>query len=488
MAGSRKEADDARTSHSTLLLSSVFKCPSPSHISTAAAVDNHPWKMPNTWVKAIAVTLLAAVARSAADQVSGSPVQGDLDARANEIVSKMTMDEVLGQMTQINIDSILNGETLTLDEAKLRNFAKLKVGSYLNSPYAGGDKNGKYGWTAEEWRKIITRIQEISMEENGGHPIVFGLDSVHGAVYVTNAVIFGQQINGAATFNPDLVYEMGRITGRDTEAAGVPWIFAPILEISQNPLWARTFETFGEDPYLVSVMGDAVVRGMQSNKNTAACMKHFIGYSKTPTGHDKDGVSMSDFDLLNYFAPPFLAAIKAGAMSAMENYVSINGVPVVSSTKILRDLVRKDMGFEGVVVTDWAEINNLNGFHRVAKTKAEAVRMALTQTSLDMSMVPDDTSFIENAKKMLDNHVEYEDRLRASARRIIKMKLKLGLVFNPDIGNGFHRIAEDGDFIVAFKPETDCKVYEGNGANSPLCARFTLDTGVAPFQLPSADV
>ncbi|DBA00344.1 TPA: hypothetical protein N0F65_000529 [Lagenidium giganteum] len=411
----------------------------------------------------------------------------------------MTMDEVIGQMTQINIDSILNTDNGTLDEAKLRTFAKHKVGSYLNSPFAGGDKNGKYGWTAEEWRKVITRIQEISMEENGGHPIIYGLDSVHGAGYVTNAVIFGQQINGGATFNPDLVYEMGRITGRDTVAAGVSWAFAPILEISQNPLWARTFETFGEDPYLVSVMGDAVVRGIQSNNGTAACMKHFIGYSKTPTGHDKDGVTLSDFDLLNYFVPPFMAAVKAGVMSAMESYNSINGVPVVSSPKILRDLVRKDMGFEGVVVTDWAEINSLNDFHRVAKSKAEAVRMALTQTSLDMSMVPYEASFIDNAKKMLSNHTEYEERLRESVRRIIKMKLKLGLydtpvpgaqhvdedwsVFNPDIGNGFHRIAEDGDFIVAFKPETDCKVYEGNGANGPLCAGFKVETGEVGFAL-----
>uniref|UniRef100_K3W7L4 beta-glucosidase n=1 Tax=Globisporangium ultimum (strain ATCC 200006 / CBS 805.95 / DAOM BR144) TaxID=431595 RepID=K3W7L4_GLOUD len=341
------------------------------------------------------------------------------DSKADAIMSKFTLDDILGQMTQINIDNILNAD-LTLNEDRVREYAKLRIGSYLNSPYSGGPKDGKYGWTAQEWRKLITRIQEISMVENGGHPIVYGIDSVHGAVYISNSTLFGQQINGGASFNPDLVYEMGRVTGRDTEAAGIPWVFGPILEISQNPLWARTFETFGEDPYLVSVMADSVIRGLQSNNATAACMKHFVGYSKTPTGHDRDGVTLSDFDLLNYFVPPFIAAINAGVMSTMENYISINGVPVVSSPKILRDLIRSDMGFEGVAVTDYAEINNLQDWHRVARSKPEAVRMALTQTSLDMSMVPYGHS-----------NPEYLDRLKESARRVVKMKLKLGLYDNP---------------------------------------------------------
>ncbi|GAB9468093.1 Lysosomal beta glucosidase [Globisporangium polare] len=379
-------------------------------------------------------------------------VAGDAwDAKADEIVNKFTVSDILGQMTQINIDNILKSDN-TLDEDKVRAYAKLNVGSYLNSPFAGGAKDGKYGWTAPEWRKIITRIQEVSMAENGGHPIVFGIDSVHGAVYVSNAVLFGQQINGAASFNPDLVYEMGRVTGRDTEAAGIPWIFGPILEVSQNPLWSRTFETFGEDPYLVSVMADSVIRGLQSNNATAACMKHFVGYSKTPTGHDRDGVTMSDFDLLNYFVPPFIAAVSAGVMSSMENYISINGVPVVASPKILRDLIRSDMGFDGVVVTDWAEINNLQDWHRVARSKPEAVRMALTQTSLDMSMVPYETTFIDYAKSMLETNPEYFGRLKASARRIVKMKLKLGLYDTPVPGaDNLSQVGSDKDKAAALE-------------------------------------
>ncbi|KAJ0403880.1 hypothetical protein ATCC90586_002596 [Pythium insidiosum] len=381
--------------------------------------------MLKTWIKALCYTALALVAISEHRCDARSAA-----ARARSIVESFTVDDILGQMTQINVDSILR-EDLTLDEDKVRAFAKLRIGSYLNSPFSGGPKGGKYSWTASEWRKVVSRIQEISMKENGGHPIIYGIDSVHGAIYVGNATIFGQQINAGASFNTELVRKMGAITGRDTIAAGMPWVFGPILEISQNPLWARTFETFGEDPFLVATMGGEIIRGLQSNPNIAACMKHFVGYSKTPTGLDRDSVTLSDFDLLNYFTLPFIEAVKAGVKTAMENYVSINGVPVVSSPKILRDLVRHDLGFEGVIVTDWAEINNLHDFHRVARSREEAVRMALTQTSLDMSMVPYEASFIDHAKAMLKEHPEYLPRLKESAARIIKTKIDLGLYDNP---------------------------------------------------------
>ncbi|GLD91844.1 hypothetical protein PINS_up000377 [Pythium insidiosum] len=381
--------------------------------------------MLKTWIKALCCTALALVAVSEHRCEARSAA-----SRAASIVDSLTVDDILGQMTQINIDSILRDDQ-TLDEDKVRAFAKLRIGSYLNSPFSGGPKGGKYSWTATEWRKVVSRIQEISMKENGGHPIMYGIDSVHGAIYVANATIFGQQINAGASFNTELVRKMGAITGRDTIAAGMPWVFGPILEISQNPLWARTFETFGEDPLLVATMGGEIIRGLQSNPNIAACMKHFVGYSKTPTGLDRDSVTLSDFDLLNYFTLPFIEAVKAGVKTAMENYVSINGVPVVSSPKILRDLVRHDLGFEGVIVTDWAEINNLHDFHRVARSREEAVRMALTQTSLDMSMVPYEASFIDHAKAMLKEHPEYLPRLKESATRIIKTKIELGLYDNP---------------------------------------------------------
>ncbi|ETL86054.1 hypothetical protein L917_14482 [Phytophthora nicotianae] len=337
------------------------------------------------------------------------------DDRADEIVDSFSTEDLIGQMAQIDI-SVLMTDDLELDEEIVRKYAKMRVGSYLNSPLTNGPKNGTYLWTAEKWREVVTRIHEVTMEENGGHPMIYGVDSVHGAIFVRGATLFGQQINAAASFRPDLVYEQGRITARDTLAAGIPWIFGPILGISRNPLWPRTFETFGEDPYLDSVMADAIVRGLQSNGSTAACMKHWIVYTKTPTGHDKDAVTVSDYDLLNYFLPPFKSAIDAGVLSAMENYISVNGVPLVSNKKLMNALLRDDLGWDGMMVTDYAEIDQLADFHRVARTYDEATRISLTRASVDMSMIATDDSFMNGTKALLEQSPQYLARVKASAR------------------------------------------------------------------------
>ncbi|CAI5726853.1 unnamed protein product [Peronospora effusa] len=363
----------------------------------------------------------------AMEESLGPNIQNQVD----KLLSSMDLNAMLGQMTQLDVSTILHPNR-TLNQAIVHEHAKLNVGSYLNTPGAelnDSNVNSTHNFSPREWRELITEIQAI-YASHGSHPIIYGIDSVHGANYVRGAVLFGQQLNAAATFNPKLVYEMGRITARDTGAAGIPWVFAPILEISQNPLWARTFETFGEDPHLVSVMADAIIRGIQSNGTIAACMKHIIAYSKTPTGHDRAGVTISDFDLLNRFAPSFIAAIKAGAMTAMESYISINGVPVVASTKILRDLVRHDMDFQGLIVTDYAEIHNLHAWHRVAKTDQDAVRMALTNAPLDMSMVPLNTSFIDMARLSVQENPELLSRVKDSVHRILTTKVKLGLFEN----------------------------------------------------------
>ncbi|KAI9906217.1 hypothetical protein PsorP6_004577 [Peronosclerospora sorghi] len=350
--------------------------------------------------------------------VTSSPAQDSaLDAKAKSIVDNFSLEQVAGQMTQIEIEAVLNDDYS------------------LNETWP--PLNNQYGWNASEFRAIVQRIQEITMEENGGHPMIYGLDSVHGANYVDGAVMFPQQINSAASFDPDMVYKVGQITARDTQAAGIPWIFGPILEVSQNKLWARTFETFGEDPYLVSVMGDAIVRGLQSLNQTAACIKHFIGYSKTPTGHDRDNVIMADFDLLNYFMPQFKAAMKAGALTMMENYISLNGNPVIANRRILKDLLRSDLGFSGMLVSDWGEIYNLVDWHRIVDNYEDAVALSLKETSIDMSMVPYDEMFINYTLNMVQRRPEYEARIRESAMRIVKTKLKLGLYDKPIPGKEY---------------------------------------------------
>nr|CCA27737.1 unnamed protein product [Albugo laibachii Nc14] len=347
-------------------------------------------------------------------------------SRVDTILKSMSLDDNIGQMTQISVSYVIDSN-FVLNETKVRELAKLKVGSYFDNIYATKSNNDTYGMNATAWREMISRIQEINMAENGGHPIIYGIDSVHGANYIQNSVIFGQQINAGASFNPELVFAAGKITGRDTLAAGISWVFAPILDVSRNVYWARTYETFGEDSHLVSVMGDASIRGLQNNSAIAACMKHFIGYSKLPTGHDREDVTLSTYDLLNTFVPPFAAGIKAGARTIMENYVSINGIPTVAQPSLLKTLLRQDLGFEGVLVTDYAEIYNLHDWHRVAKSREDAVRMSLHDSSVDMSMVPVDTDFIEYAKKAAEEDTTIQKRIKESARRIIQLKIDLGL-------------------------------------------------------------
>ncbi|RLN88745.1 hypothetical protein BBJ28_00020054, partial [Nothophytophthora sp. Chile5] len=403
--------------------------------------------MLKSWFAAVCCAALGLAAHNGVPLVSAD----QWDDQADAIVNAFSEDDIIGQMTQIDINQLLTADN-KVDEDKVRAYAKMRVGSYLTSPFNNGPVNGTYMWTAEEWREHITKIQEITMEENGGHPMIYGVDSVHGAIFVKGAVLFGQQINGGASFNPDLVYEQGRITGRDTEASGVPWIFGPILGISRNPLWPRTFETFGEDPYLNSVMGEAIISGLQSNNNTAACMKHWVAYTKTPTGHDKDGATVSDFDMLNLFVPPFKAAIEAGVMSAMENYISINGVPTVANGKLMNALLRDDLGFDGMMVTDYAEIDQLTDFHRTARNETEATRISLTHASVDMSMVATDTSFYNGTKALLQQSPQFLERLKASARRVVKLKLQLGLYDTPVPGEAnLPLIGNDNDTAAALE-------------------------------------
>ncbi|POM76357.1 Putative Glycoside hydrolase [Phytophthora palmivora] len=400
--------------------------------------------MLKSWQSAVCYTALSLVVFN-----NDFAVADEWDAKVDEIMANFTNVDIVGQMTQIAGYGLINS-TYQLDEEAVRGFAKYHVGSYLSPPMSSlGEINGSYGWTTAQLREFVAGIQKIAMEENGGHPMIYGTDSAHGNALVTDTVFFGQQINGAATFNPDLLYEQGRITARDTLAAGIPWIFDPVLDIMHNPLWPRVYETFGEDPHLASVMGAAVVRGIQSYNESAACMKHWIAYAWNPTGHDKDSVTMSDFDLLNTYFPSFKAAVDVGLLTGMENYISVNGVPVVENTKLLKTLLRTDLQFDGMMVTDYGEINALQNFHRTARTENEATKFSLERTSIDMSMVASDLSFTNGTNKLLEEDPEILDRLKESVRRIIKLKLKLGLYDNPMPGEEYLEMVGNDDDVAA---------------------------------------
>ncbi|KAL3674915.1 hypothetical protein V7S43_000841 [Phytophthora oleae] len=418
--------------------------------------------MLTSWLSAVCYTILGLAVFNRACTAD------EWDAKVDEIMANFSNVNIVGQMTQIVSFNLINS-TYQLDEEAVRDFAKHHVGSYLSAPIMT-ENDALWGWTTATFREFVGGIQKIAMEENGGHPMIYGVDSAHGSAMVTDTVYFGQQINGAATFNPELLYEQGRITARDTLAAGISWIFDPVLDIMHNPLWPRVYETFGEDPYLASVMGAALVRGLQSYNQSAACMKHWIAYSWIPTGHDTEGVDISDFDLLNTFLPSFKAAVDAGLLTGMENYISVNGVPVIENTKLMTKLLRDDLGFDGMMVSDFSEINDLYTFHRTARSEAEGTKFSLERTSIDMSMVGMDLSFTNATPALLDEKPEILDRLKESARRVIKLKLKLGLYDNPMPGEEYlDLVGNDDDIATALELARESIVLlQNNDSTLPL--------------------
>ncbi|KUF77928.1 Lysosomal beta glucosidase [Phytophthora nicotianae] len=402
--------------------------------------------MLRSWLSAVCYTVLILAVFNAGHFAAAD----EWDTKVDEIMANFSSVDIVGQMTQIAGYGLINS-TYQLDEEAVRDFAKYHVGSYLSPPMSSlGEIDGKWGWTTAQMQD----------RHGGERRPPDGTDSAHGNALVTDTVFFGQQINGAATFNPDLLYEQGRITARDTLAAGIPWIFDPVLDIMHSPLWPRVYETFGEDPHLASVMGAAVVRGIQSYNESAACMKHWIAYAWNPTGHDKDGVTMSDFD----------AAVDVGLLTGMENYISVNGVPIVENTKLLKTLLRHDLQFEGLMVTDYGEINALQNFHRTARTENEATKFSLERTSIDMSMVASDLSFTNGTNKLLEEDPEILDRLKESVRRVIKLKLKLGLYDNPMSGEEYlDMVGNDDDVAAALDGARESIVLlQNNDSTLPL--------------------
>lgn len=378
-------------------------------------------------------------------------------AAAPPAVSSLSLDALIGQMTQLAVlalGEISSDGVFALNESKLEEaFDKYQIGSVLNSPFSEPFSiTNATILSPAEWANIVEQIQNMSIAKGSKIPMLYGLDSIHGANYIGNSTLFPQPINGASSFNRDLVQQQGAVTASDTRAVGIHWAFSPILGLAVQPQWPRVFETFGEDPFLVSEMGAAMIKGMQgfpadlsSDLRVAACMKHFFGYSDPRNGHDRSPAWIPERYLQMYFMPPFEAAIKAGVATAMESYGDINGIPLVSSQLYLDTILRGQMKFDGMLVTDWAEINNLYAWHRTASSPEEAVRLALqASSSLDMSMVPLDYNFAISLSKLVNEGKIPRSRLEASVSRILKLKEDLGLFDTPFFAN-ISRIGQPAD-------------------------------------------
>ena len=363
------------------------------------------------------------------------PEDKDIEQKVEALLDEMTLEEKIGQMTQLTIDVLGDQDDsgqgeFQMSEAMMDTvFGKYKVGSILNTP-------GTTAQTREKWQEIIGKIQEKSMEEIG-IPSIYGLDQIHGSTYILDGTMFPQPLNMGATFNRSLVREGGRITAYETRAGSVPWTFCPTVDLGRDPRWPRMWEGYGEDVYVNAEMGREAVLGIQGKdpndigkEEIAVSMKHYMGYGVPFSGKDRTPAIISPRQLREKHFEPFREAVESGALSVMANSGSINGMPVHASYEWLTEWLKEDLNWDGVIVTDWADINNLYTREQVAADKKEAIKMAIN-AGIDMAMEPYDWDFCIYLKELVEEGEVEMSRINDAVRRILRMKYRLGLFENP---------------------------------------------------------
>ena len=396
---------------------------------------------------ACALTVGAPASASAQAAQTSDPI----GRRVESLLRQMSVEEKVGQMTQIALQSVSSRAgtptvAVQLDSAKLDYAINQRhIGALLNVY--------NVAMSPEEWRDANQMIARFSARAHLKIPVIYGIDAVHGQIYQTRSTIFPQNIAMAATFDRQLMRRASEITAYETRAAGIPWNFSPVLDLGRQPLWPRYYETFGEDPYVASQMGVEAVLGYQRDpwpglapllganasgkpKFTgpvfvAGSAKHYLGYSMPLSGKDRTTAWIPERELRELFLPSFRAAINAGIRTVMVNSSDINGVPVHADPKILTDLLRKELGFTGVVDSDWEDIIRLYRIHGVAKTNKEAVREGV-MAGIDMSMVPNEWSFTDDLLALVKEGAVPMSRIDEAVRRILRMKLELGVFENND--------------------------------------------------------
>ena len=364
-----------------------------------------------------------------------SSTNSDIDKRIDSIMSEMSIEQKIGQMAQINLTVIANGpdkwssfEPLQIDKDRIEKaINKYHVGSILNT-------TNNRARDISTWNKIIDEIQSYALSSKTAIPILYGIDGIHGATYIDGATMFPQQIGTAATWDIKNSFNMGMVTAYETRAAGIPWNFSPVLDLGQDPRFPRQFETFGEDPYLTTQMGLASLEGQQGIDNNmnndfvvATSIKHFLGYQTTISGKDRTPSYIPEHVLRELHLPAFEKAISQGAKTIMINSGLINGIPVHADRYLLTDLLRDELGFDGIILTDWEDINKLHDRDKVAESRKDAIKIAIN-AGIDMSMIPYDyEEFCDNLLELVKEGEISEARIDESVRRILKLKIELGL-------------------------------------------------------------
>lgn len=364
-------------------------------------------------------------------------------------LARLTLEQKAGQMTQVAVDLVFEGPTYRLtvppmlSEERIDNIlGELQIGSIINHP-------SRTYPTPAEFREYIGVLQAKAMATTGV-PLLYGLNAIHGANYVSGATLFAQPLGIAATFNTELAEALAGITAYELKAASIPLNFSPAVDIGRNPAWPRTYESFGEDPYVNQRFGLATVRGYQggdAGKKTsvAACLKHFTGYSIPRSGHDRTPTYLSERQLREYFLPPYRAAIDAGVLTLMINPGEINGIPVHADKRLLTQILRDEMGFEGLLFSNWGDVRALTERHKVARNLKEAVRISI-EAGMDVSMTAVKTAFPRLVVELVREGRLSEARIDTSVARILAVKVALGLYEQhlwdpaefPDFGSEAH--------------------------------------------------
>ena len=373
---------------------------------------------------------------------SGSPYEGQIDA----MMSKMSLREKLGQMVELDLRGVMTQDAKgnhVIDTRKLDSILiNYKVGSFLNTP-------GPQGVTAAEWEKYMMQLQKATVK-HVGIPLVFGVDENHGMTYTTDGTLMPQNINIAATFNREIAKRGAQVTAYETRACSVPWTYSPTMDLSRDPRWSRCWENFGEDCLLNAEMGKAMTIGFQGEdhnnigqQNVAVSLKHFMGYGVPVTGTDRTPAIITLQDLKEKHFAPYKACVEAGALTIMVNSSSVNYIPMHANKEILTGWLKEGLDWDGMLITDWADVNNLYNREKVAKNKKEALCLAVN-AGIDMIMEPYDCDVIDLMEELVNEGRIQVSRIDDACRRILRLKYRLDLFNHP-----YQKLKDYPDFASA---------------------------------------
>ena len=421
--------------------------------------------------KSVFTAMLLAVTIGTSAQKPAIPRDAALEAKVEKKLASMTLDEKIGQMLELNFDvmgkmAVSDGKRQwVLNETMLDTIiSKYKIGSILNAP-------GTKAATVKQWQEWIGLIQEKSMKYIG-IPDVYGLDQNHGVTYTQAGTLFPQPINLAASFNTELAFSGAQITAYESRASNCPWVYNPVLDLGRDPRWPRIWESFGEDPIVNARMAEAEIKGYQGDDpnhlgryNVATSVKHYFAYGAPFTGKDRTPAYVSPQMLREKYFEPFKAAIQAGALTIMVNSGSINGMPVHASYEYLTKWLKEDLQWDGMIVTDWADINNLFSREHVAKDKKDAIRLAIN-AGVDMSMDPYSVDFCILLKELVTEGKVSMARIDDAVRRILRLKYRLNLFDQPNTGGkGYEKFGSKEHAEKALRAAEETEVLLKNEGN-----------------------